>query len=118
MNAVVVSAETFFEETRPFAIQLGESLTNVSIEARERALLRTTFDNHVAHLNFLTFWYVKFEQFVCCFFEDGGTHDGQVYGTSKIDQVRLRTILNVYLCLYILAINVRFVRALGIGIGT
>lgn len=125
MNGIVVVAEALRECVGPFAMQLAEALAHVAVEFAIGALLRATFDNHVAKLDVLTFRYFEFEKLVHALFKVERGHDGEVDGASEVDEVCLGPIVDFELTLGIflttsLVVIIAFVGtsdALAVGIG-
>jgi hypothetical protein len=100
VNGVVVLGKRLLEQIGPQSIDLGESLTDQSVELGVRPLLRATLDDHGWKLSLQSLGEIDFHQFVAAFFKVDAGHDRQVDCPSKIDQIRVALVFDIHaLCL-------------------
>lgn len=104
MDGIVIVGEALHEGIRPLAMQFAEALAHVAVKFAVCPLLRTTLHNHVAKLDVLPLRYLKLEKLVDAFLEIERRHDGKVDGSAEVDQVRLRSVVNLQLFLSVILV--------------
>lgn len=102
VDRLVILREHRREKVPPQSIQLAEAFANQAVEFVEGAFLAATFDDHRRQLFFSASWKVDTHQFVASFFETTRRHDGKIDGSTQIDQISVRLILDLHRFLFLI----------------
>ena len=95
MDGGVLLHEHLVKELRVHLVDETEPLREQAVIPQVRALLRATLREHRADLHLLSGLQMNLHQLVTSLFKVQGRHDGEINGTTQIDQVCLGLILNL-----------------------
>lgn len=97
VNRTILLHEDFVEKLGVHLVYKAKALREQAVVAKVRSLLGATFDEHRAQLDFSARGDVHLHQLVTGFFKVERRHDGEVNGTTKVDQVGLRHVGDFHL---------------------
>ena len=95
MDGGILLHEHLVKELRVHLVDETEPLREQAVIPQVRALLRATLREHRADFHLLSGLQMNLHQLVTSLFKVQGRHDGEINGTTQIDQVRLGLILNL-----------------------
>lgn len=94
MDSCILCDKCVQKGVSPAIIEQTESCSNQSIIAKKGPLLRATLNNHVDKLFFTSLGNINLGKFVGAFLKGRTRHDGQVNGSTQVDEIGFRHVLN------------------------
>jgi len=106
VDSIVVFHKRGFKLIDPKTVQLRETFSDESVELGVGSFLRATFYDHRWQFRFLTCGEVDLHEFMTALLKVNAWHNGEVDCPAKINQIRVRLILDLQffllLCLLII----------------
>ena len=107
VDSVVILCEHVLEQLPPKSVEFAEALTDEPKELVVSAFLAAALDDHARQFVFTASGKIDAHELVTSFLEAARRHDCQVNGTTKVDKVRVRLVLDLHRLLSIVLAGVR-----------